>query len=394
MLISTYHSIRRGARGPAWRVHRGFTLIELLVVITIIAILIALLLPAVQAIRSSATALQCSNNMKQIGLACHNYASVHKVFPPGRLTPDMFRFTGGVVTPRTGGYTNYGDTSYWVGNRSVHLFILPHIELGNVFRLVDFGKSNSAQDMRSNVNLPAYNNVAGLFLCPADSVPARLATANNYVYNFGGSTPYAGALPTDNTNITASSSDGFPVAGNGSFTIGKGLRHSDFSDGLSNTAMFAERLHGSDGAVGSARMTKADVITSPNRITSAPPTRLQLFDDCKNINSPNPSTFDFATFGLWGGDFSYSNGWPFAAYSGTMYNHVAPPNWVGQDCGAISAISDTPGEAAVITARSRHRGGVNVLMGDGLVKFVSNTVDVTVWRNAGSRNGGEINGDL
>jgi prepilin-type processing-associated H-X9-DG protein len=78
----------------------------------------------------------------------------------------------------------------------------------------------------------------------------------------------------------------------------------------------------------------------------------------------------------------------------TMYNHVAPPNWIGYDCGNFSATFDTPGEHAIVAARSRHRGIVNVCFGDGHVSAIGENVDLTIWRGIGTRNGGEtVKGD-
>ena len=99
--------------------------------------------------------------------------------------------------------------------------------------------------------------------------------------------------------------------------------------------------------------------------------------------------------GRWPAGSDWSNGWPFAGYDATQYNHVAPPNWDGYDCGGFSSIPDTPGEHAIIAARSTHTGIVNVAFGDGHIAAVSDSVDLNVWRAAGSRNGEEVvNGEF
>jgi prepilin-type processing-associated H-X9-DG protein len=161
---------------------------------------------------------------------------------------------------------------------------------------------------------------------------------------------------------------------------------------MSNTAMFAERTRGSNGNAASDLPKKEDVITMPARDVNMNDPEFQ-YGNCLTY-VPTVSSFNFMSFGRWTPGSDYSNGWPWAAYSGTFYNHVATPNWVGQDCGNLSAISDTPGEHAIISARSRHTGGVNVTMADGSVRFSSDNVDRRVWRSVGTRNGGEVASDF
>ncbi len=369
---------------------RAFTLVELLVVIAIIGILVALLLPAVQAAREAARRTQCTNNLKQIVLGCINFESAHNEFPPGRLAPD-WSVNG---TPRTS-YTNYNQVqqneSHTIGFYSVHLWILPYMEDGNVYSMIDFDRAQQLRmtdgGLPSNINYQAYASAAGMFICPSDANTGRVISENNYRYNFGGSTPYGGAAShSAQANIEAEV-NGLPARGNGAFTIGDaGLSPGEFSDGLSKTAFFSERIKGS-GQATNQLPTKADFITMPNRAPGMIPVET-IFERCLSY-TPQIDPFNFMTPGRWLEGSDWSNGWPFAGYANTEYNHVAPPNWQGQDCGAYSAIPDTPGEHAIVSARSDHPGVVVVTYGDGRASAVSESIDLIVWRAQGSRNGGE-----
>jgi len=383
------------------RPSRGFTLVELLVVIAIIGVLVALLLPAVQAAREAARRTQCVNNVKQMALGAANYESAKKYFPPGRLAPD-WAINGAAQSS----YTNYNsvqqNATTKTGFYSVHIWLLPYMEQANIFNMINFKVGQVLQMTTGggttpfNVNYNAYATAAGLFICPSDPFTERIISENNYRVNFGGSTPFGGALSNSaQTNYGAATSDGIPAGGNGAFSIGvTGLKAGEYTDGLSNTVFFAERTKGTGGAASSTPPGKSDMVTSPQREPGFPTSgtlvafRDKHFNACQNY-SPAVDGFNFLTPGRWAAGEDFSNGWPFAGYANTQYNHVAPPNWNGQDCGLYSAISDTPGEHAIIAPRSEHAGTVVVAFGDGHSSLINDAVDLVVWRAIGTRNGEE-----
>lgn len=373
---------------------RGFTLVELLVVIAIIGVMVGLLLPAVQAAREAARRMQCSNNLKQMILGLHNYESTYLKFPAGRLLPDYRR--PGEPNGRLS-YTNYNDVNqtpgigHWTGFRSVHSAILPYMEQGNLYDLIDFSTPTAVRlttnGVPTNPNFRAYSQAAGLFLCPSDPNTGTVVSENNYRWNFGGSTPYAGAEnTTNNTKVTATNGI-FRAGGNGAFTIGTAFAGSAIIDGLSNTVFLAERTKGSGSNLSVSPPRLEDMVTAPGRAN-----RMwlpdELMQNCSTIHGP--SGFHFNSAGRWLPGSDFSNGWPFSFYSSTLYNHVVTPNWRFNDCGSWSAIPDAPGEHAIVAARSKHPGGVNAAMGDGSVRFFTESINLLLWRGLGTRDGGEV----
>jgi len=305
---------------------RGFTLIELLVVIAIIAILIALLLPAVQQAREAARRTQCKNNLKQLGLAIHNYHDTYLCIPIADVN--------GTSTPV-----------------SAHARLLPYIEQAALYNLVDF---NVPYDHANNT--VARSTELQAFRCPSDptKLPASIGGRNNYYWNAG-----SGIV------MYTSGATGQPAA-NGVVFHNRKIRFNDVTDGLSNTAGMAEKLT-SDGSNG---------ISSPKTDTFAPGT----YPNNANEATQQCNAVDVTDLSKQG----YSNvggPWLQQYHSTTQYNHVLPPN--GRSC------MFPPGRIAT-TANSQHTGGIQLLLCDGSVRFISENVDLTTWRNLGSIDGGEV----
>jgi len=378
----------------------GFTLVELLVVIAIIGVLVALLLPAIQAAREAARRTQCINNVKQMGLGAVNYESAHGVFPPGRLRPDMETRSGqGWVETRSGSsYPNNWSPNVRFNNFSVHIWILPYMEANNVYQLIDFSRGQHKRMLSGgtpvNPHYDAYATAHGMFLCPSDGKFERIISENSYRSNFGGSTPFAGASDSSTPAIAVevvNIATGIPAGGNGAFTYGfKGLKASEYTDGLSRTAFFSERVSGSGLDMATTPPTKYDIIGLGQGNEVGRMNIDTVFQQClAAAQNPTADGRNLAGAGRWLPGDDWSNGWPFAGYDASQYNHVAPPNWAGQDCGTHSGIPDVAYEHAIMTARSEHPGTVVVVFGDGHTETISDDIDLLVWRALGTRNGGE-----
>lgn len=334
---------------------RAFTLVELLVVIAIIGILVALLLPAVQAAREAARRMQCTNNLKQLGLALHNYHDTFKTMPFGKGAS----YTGAVIYAR------------W----SVHALILPYMEQRNIQDNIDFRMPPETPGMGGVINfMPAYQNPnrenaavcrtrIPLFLCPSDITPTDAWNAqNNYVGNQGGWLCDRGDLPPGPNDISPNEYQ------TGIFYYLSQVRLADVTDGLSNTMFFSEKLRGSGSP-----QPRTDLFVMTNQ-TSLNAT----FDTCRALN---PATATPLT-SKWG----YS--WVMGENCCTLYNHVSTPNT--RSCAGLPFPNNNmTNMSMVVPPSSRHPGGVMSMMGDASVRFIPDTVDLTVWRSLGTRAGGE-----
>ncbi|MDX1967428.1 MAG: DUF1559 domain-containing protein [Planctomycetaceae bacterium] len=354
------------------RTQRGFTLIELLVVIAIIAILIALLLPAVQQAREAARRTQCKNNLKQIGLALHNYESTHALIP-----------------------SFYSQGAANSGNFSVQAQMLPYMDQASLHNLIDFSLKLQIGCCPGDVNPPLVNLVKSplaVFLCPSDPGPnifdirsgttggATGATfqyaGTNYHINQGTAlgTKYDGRAPTDGLVWTNSR-----------------VKFAHITDGMSNTAAFSESIFGfplqtvsaPTDNVGRRRsyINVACVWTS----STVPPATPGL---ANGYQPPaNPAQFEAATVAIsrgWAGQ--RGAGWIHGREYWTAYHHYHNPNSNVPDMGTCGN--------GIFAARSYHSGGVQTVMCDGSVRFVSENIDLGLWRALGTREGGEVIGDL
>ncbi|QEH34394.1 putative major pilin subunit [Aquisphaera giovannonii] len=318
----------------------GFTLIELLVVIAIIAVLIALLLPAVQSAREAARRAQCTNNLKQIGLAVHNYLSTHGRFPIARGTRPA---------------RPYDITSRY--NYSGFAQILPFMEQKPVYDAINFNLTVNVQPGNSTAMVTVINS----FLCPSESQQVPSGTAGtNYRFNEGANTLYSyGETDTGSVNTDQ-------PAPNGPFFPERSILLSQVTDGTSGTAMASEKLFG-DFNQGIATVRRDVYVGS-----TWPPTMEQAYQDCEATdNSSVPSN----------GESNAGTPWLDGFLHTSIYKSNATPN--KKSCYFYPA-------RLVMTVSSLHPGGVNVTMCDGSVRFVKETIDRNTWRAIGSSNGGEV----
>lgn len=307
---------------------RGFTLIELLVVIAIIAILMGLLLPAVQNVRATAARTKCSNNLRQLAVATLGYAHANGALPPGTLASRP-----APVVPM---YT-YNVNQTWIH------YLLPHLEQDGVFAKIDFARS---------ISHPSHNDVRTtkipLLGCPSDGLKenewATDATnqwkrvRGNYVANFG------------NTDLRQHTKAGLPFGG-APFACGTSVKLSRIVDGASSTLLFSE------------------VITSTSPGFGGPfgDHTITLGAGFTGFNPPNAAAFDEVAM------------------------VCPPPNELNGIPGCILLSPDgAESDRNTLAARSKHSGGVNAALVDGSVRFIANAILPSTWRAMSTSRGSEV----
>lgn len=328
---------------PRNRSVRGFTIIELLVVITVMAILVALLLPAVQQVREASRKTNCLSNLKQLGIALHNYHDVHRVLPFG---------VGHDNDNGPGSRGTLDDRRY-----SCHSQLLPFLEQAPTYDALDFNvapfhpyiSAETGPNGEIGINGSAATVKVPAFVCPSDLDRMPFVWGTNNYRTCNGDT-WSGRQ------------------GNGMFGQISSVRFGSVSDGLSHTAMVSERCKGTGSP------NDLDPLSDVYDIDN-----LWNEDDfreaCGSLPTSDPASYTSR-------DYDSGQTWLEGNMNWTRYNHMLTPN--RQSCK-----NRTTWDGVAMTASSRHHQGVNLLLGDGAARFISDAVDASLWKALGTIRGQE-----
>ncbi len=352
--MTTVSAPRRPGRAHSsqlFGVQPGFTLIELIVVIAIIAVLIALLLPAVLAARDAARRIQCTNNLKQIGIALHNYHSANNVFPMGSSK-------------------NMVDLGVYMAEHgiSVHGQLLGYLGETPLFNAINFNWGMYTSHTCGPIQSTVYTSRVSEFLCPSDG-NAGVTNLNSYYDSFGTTTV------TAVTQTTTGST--------GLFTFWQSYGLQNCIDGTSNTIAFSEGLVGDNStywtrSAGIAQLASLPVAAQVFNVSSSWPTVLPALEFCNSSWNNRTGTLNTGR----------GNFWLHGTQAQTMFNTILTPNselypWAFCSSAAI-------GDAEFVNASSNHPGGVNTLMADGSVRFVKDSINQAAWWALGTRANSEV----
>jgi prepilin-type N-terminal cleavage/methylation domain-containing protein len=342
------HNDYRGQAGMRSDAHRnGFTLVELLVVIAIIGILIALLLPAVQAAREAARRIKCSNNLHNLALAALNYESSNGCLPLGRMLKTYAK--NGTDWHK---WSEFARMLPFTEETQISSMINYHVPMFQKSGGVDISGASIVQDMQ-----PA------IFLCPSDY--NRLSEAGHQVdwgrINYKGTAGNTPGAWNATTRIENS---------NGIFRANCRTSMRDITDGISQTAMMSEAILG-DGDDNSI-----DVPSDWFGISVSEMTLPAVYQACTAVT---PGTNQHSRSG---------RTWIYASFVCTRYNHIMPPNARSCVC-ATASQATVNNRGGATTASSRHPDGVNMVTADGATHFINNDVDLGIWWALGSVDGGE-----
>ena len=329
-------------------VRSAFTLIELLVVIAIIAVLIALLLPAVQSAREAARRSQCVNNLKQIGLGVANYESSNRCLPPAHV--------------------GYGWNDW-----SAPVMMLPMLEQANLFNATNFTTGFAIPITPANQTV--FNTKLSLLICPSDLDRLSNKAGHANYPMCAGSEAYTMKYGDKFRGVGIDLGQQGGVRGSIAF--------SDIVDGTSNTCCFSERVKGIDSGFDGLKPTSSVSNTNTWYPNASP---MVDYYSCLTLY-PNPSNLaNMALSGTPSGTDSTMGSYWFLGLgrTGGIYTNIMPPNsW-----SCVTHNADMNG--ALLTASSRHSGGVNVSFVDGSVRFVKNSVSVPTWMALGTIANGEV----
>jgi prepilin-type N-terminal cleavage/methylation domain-containing protein/prepilin-type processing-associated H-X9-DG protein len=368
------------------RKRKAFTLIELLVVIAIIAVLIALLLPAVQSAREAARRIQCTNNLKQLSLALHNYNTAAGAFPPGVVTT-------------SGGYGTAAQLySGWL-SWSAQALLLPYVEQGPLYNAANFSWACCYVPTADQTNSTVYSTRIAGFLCPSDALAGQ-SNINNY-YGSTGASPVP--FPTDG------STTGIFLYMNSNNQTGS-VNLAAVIDGTSNTIAFGEGLVGipaggnyrGNGMSGAPDVPLisgsggAGTYIAGNNAEVNPAAVLQALSTCNTFwnSSALKTCSGYTACDSAGLKQDTGNIWALGGTGITLFNTIVPPNskqypWHTCRMGA-SCPSCAPSGSSFINASSNHPGGCNFAFSDGSVRFIKDSVNMLTYESLGTKAGGEV----